>query len=494
MFLLLGLATRIARWACQFPLWGDEAFVTLNFLDRDYAGLLSPLRHYQIAPLGFLFTEKFCLETLGTGELALRALPCFLGSISLLIFARFTSALLSWKTALLALAILAVSHYPIRHACEIKPYASDLFASCILLWIFSLSQQRPSSAAPWYLLILLAPALLFLSFPAIFVALGIWCAMVFPMPRPWKARALFLPALALLVIACAFLTHFQLIAKQQFHHEQARHTAYWDSTFPPANPIQFIPWWIDTHAGNMSAYPLGGKHGASSIQFLLTLSGLMFLARRKSWPLLIALASPFVFNLFAAALGRYPYGGSARVAQHLAPALCILIALGLAQVFHYLRKYHWHRRLANAFLPALFLLGILSILRDFLQPYKSPEDLIMKNMAIEVTRESSPNRPLIITRPREQLDPGIEWYLRTLSGKVIWKTEGELAAFTREQGRAQWLWLPARDPGGNLLPEFAPTTLESCDIQILKSYLFPLGRIRQTALQAQWLELSPTKP
>ena len=46
--------------------------------------------------------------------------------------------------------------------------------------------------------------------------------------------------------------------------------------------------------------------------------------------LLLLLLTPFVLTFLAALAGKYPYGGSARIAQHLAPSLCLLAGTGAA--------------------------------------------------------------------------------------------------------------------------------------------------------------------
>src|SRR6516165_9417647 len=54
-FVGLGLLVRLVRfWVC-YPLYPDEAFVAVNYLNRDYAGLLKPLDYSQVAPPLFLW-------------------------------------------------------------------------------------------------------------------------------------------------------------------------------------------------------------------------------------------------------------------------------------------------------------------------------------------------------------------------------------------------------------------------------------------------------
>src|SRR5947208_1090679 len=75
LLLVLGVAQRLLRYLLRFPIWGDEAFICLNLMDRDYVGLTQPLRFDQVAPVLFLWGEAVVSRLLGGSELALRLLP-----------------------------------------------------------------------------------------------------------------------------------------------------------------------------------------------------------------------------------------------------------------------------------------------------------------------------------------------------------------------------------------------------------------------------------
>ena len=47
----LGVGLRLVRYGCNFPLWGDESFVAVNFIARGYRALLDPLDYGQICAL-----------------------------------------------------------------------------------------------------------------------------------------------------------------------------------------------------------------------------------------------------------------------------------------------------------------------------------------------------------------------------------------------------------------------------------------------------------
>ena len=53
------------------------------------------------------------------------------------------------------------------------------------------------------------------------------------------------------------------------------------------------------------------------------------------------LLSPFILNLIAAAMRRYPYGGHMRLTLYLTPLVSILAAIGAAAIFQWLCRRPW---------------------------------------------------------------------------------------------------------------------------------------------------------
>src|ERR1700722_9171530 len=76
----VGVAIRLVRLFIPYPIWDDEARLALNLLDRDYSGLTRQLDNYQVAPVLFLWIERFAVVTIGTQDWALRLVP-FLAAI-----------------------------------------------------------------------------------------------------------------------------------------------------------------------------------------------------------------------------------------------------------------------------------------------------------------------------------------------------------------------------------------------------------------------------
>ena len=68
LLILTGTAIRLRNFIHNRALWLDEATLSLNIIHRDYRQLLEPLDTLQIAPIGFLYVEKFFTQVFGISE------------------------------------------------------------------------------------------------------------------------------------------------------------------------------------------------------------------------------------------------------------------------------------------------------------------------------------------------------------------------------------------------------------------------------------------
>src|SRR5262245_9191872 len=173
-FLVVGCLFRVIRYAQNLPLWSDECFLAVNFIDRGYIQLLQRLDNGQIAPLLFLWVQRMVIDLGGFCEWTLRLFPLICGIVSLFLFGRISRRVFGDRglPTLLAVGILAVSVHPIRHAAEAKPYATDLLVAAVLLLpaVEWLRRPRESDSGWLWTLTALVPPALTLSNPSIFVA------------------------------------------------------------------------------------------------------------------------------------------------------------------------------------------------------------------------------------------------------------------------------------------------------------------------------------
>jgi hypothetical protein len=133
-------------------------------------------------------------------------------------------------------------------------------------------------------------------------------------------------------------------------------------------------------------------------------------------------------------LHRYPYGGSARVAQHLAPAICFLAGTGAAVCLAALaRRFADEWRFGLAACGILALIGVAGIARDWMRPYKTEGDETVRQIVAEVMHQAGPDDQIVVTDVNTYIGATFEWYLRRHGDRVRW------------DGQADWERL--RQPG-----------------------------------------------
>jgi len=182
----------------------------------------------------------------------------------------------------------------------------------------------------------------------------------------------------------------------------------WSSTFPPiTEPWKLAGWFYHTHLGNMFAYPQGGQAPGSVATFVLFVVGLARLWRARH-ELAILLVGPFVLTFVAAAMQKYPYGGSARVAQYVAPAICLLAGLGLWTIFERLRQRQRQHRALIITAVVLAIIPIGGMIRVTLEPVKSEFVRARHDSTLSVVRRTSPNDKWIVFNATEQV-PYAPW-------------------------------------------------------------------------------------
>jgi|SRR5208282_2001513 len=382
-FVGLGIAVRLVRYFVNYPIWHDEAFLAVNFWDRDYLDLLRPLDYGQVAPWLFLAIERTAVTWLGYSEPALRLFPTICSVLCLPLLRHVAGRLLGGTPQLLAVAVLAVSFYPIRHGAEIKPYASDLLAALILLALAVEWMRSPHSSRWWWALTASVPILVAISYPAVFVAGGVSLALAPSALRSSQRPVRFGCIIYNLVLVASFLAVY--FACTVFQAEAMRNdyrNGCWAYAFPPLDRPWAVPLWlVDVHAGSMMSYPVGDRHGASSLTLLCVLAGCLALHRRKQKTTLAILVAPFGLGLIAAFLGRYPYGGAPRIMLYAAPSICLLMGLGLTQFLSRIRRLEVQPRALLGILAGLALLGGGLMVRDLVKPYRVADDLRTRDFA-----------------------------------------------------------------------------------------------------------------
>jgi hypothetical protein len=343
--LLLGLGLRSYHYLREPGVWHDEAVLIVNVLGKSFLDLLGPLFYAEAAPPLFLWVEKLVSLVLGDGTFALRLLPFLASCASLLLLAFVARHWLTPPAALCAVLLFACSDCLLWHCCEAKPYALDVLAGCTMLTVWCLGENWPLLRTI-ALYIVLAPLVIFLCYPGVFLFGGVLLALL---PAVWRKRrrsvVLAYGTLGL-VVGAAFLMLLLGPIRAQRCPEM---DSCWLGHFPPWDRPWAVPWWVGCSTLEVFRYAVK-PWGQLLAPFALA-GGLRWWRQQQPARVLL-LAVPLGLALAASLVGAYPYGGS-RVEVFAAPGLVLLIAAGVPPIWVWLRgRSRWAPALVILFLAA----------------------------------------------------------------------------------------------------------------------------------------------
>lgn len=384
-FLGLGVLARTLRYVLRFPLWDDETFLCVSFYKLGFGELLEPLIRHQVAPFLFLWLEKAMILLFGYNELSLRLVPFLVSIASVFLFAHLVRRVMAGPARVFCVAFYAVSYPGIRYAAEAKQYATDMFASLILIMLVVEWLRRPGQGK-WLLdLILWCPIAICLSLPAVFTAAGMSLLVLIAMLRTPTARRWnhWISYNAVLLVSLGFVYWVSL--RPQMQAELGFMSTCWDSGFVPlTSPIALIKWIVTAHTGILYAHPVGDNNFGSSLTAILSVIGVVFLLRRKRLLAALLFLSPVAMHLGAAALQKYPYGGHFKFSMYIAPMIALVTGVGCAVLMGIQSDRKNARQMsltATIVLSLIASIAVGSLLRDVLYPYKTPADQRQRALA-----------------------------------------------------------------------------------------------------------------
>ena len=203
----VGVALRLIRYAADRSLWGDEAMLALNIMNKNPRELLDTLDFTQAAPPAFLLSEKVAVVTLGPSEYALRLVPLLSGVAALILFRSVARRFLQPFPALVALTLFAVAEPLVYYASEVKQYSVDVLAVLIILYLaFPILDGGKLSRTRAVGLGISGSALVWFSHPVIFALAGVGATIIVSRTVVGDRRGLVTP----LLISGAWAATFSL--------------------------------------------------------------------------------------------------------------------------------------------------------------------------------------------------------------------------------------------------------------------------------------------
>lgn len=454
---VLGMACRLHVYLLSFPIWRDEASLALNFVNRDFRGLLDELDNFQVAPLLFLWIEQVVYQYLGGSAALLRLVPLLAGLSALVLFWHLARQGLAPLPAALAVGFLAVAQSPIHLASMVKPYSVDLFAATLLLTLAAAYLRAPERTGCLAALAFGTPFLVTASYPAIFVAGSVSLVLL---PVVWRqasraGRGWFVAFNVLYLTV--FAVHLQFVGRGGHDSTLPTVAAYmagfWEGGFLPHEPLAIPRWFVHCHIGHVFSYPLA-FNGGGLLGLLLVSASVHALYRQHRLDLLGLCLLPLALNLLASVMRRYPYAADQRLEQHLVPGLCLLLGSGAAELIRRLPA----KRLSMASLAGLFvLIGLIGAVGDVLHPYQDVEAVWAADIARHLRREVRPLDRIVIPCSERFTLNCLRWHLLPFTEQVCQPTEIDWPRLERSGGRVWFVdqmvvqapavqEVPVRDP------------------------------------------------
>jgi len=322
--LIIGTGIRLRNYFFNRALWLDEATLSLNIIHRDYLQLLKPLDTCQVAPVGFLWVEKFFVSILGPNELALRLFPLIAGILSLFLFYTVAKKITNKFIALYGLLFFVFGYYLIYYSTEVKQYEIDVLAYLVCFNFIYLKDYSFKIFKTYVISGFIGASVIWFSHASVFILTGIGIGMFLELiTRKAYSRISGYVIMILLWLVSFAVDYFFFINGHA--HKNLQVKAFTSIGFlPGVSGIHSFPHWLFTNIVDLFKYPFRipkWQFGA-----FLIICSLFVIIKKKEYKLLV-LGLPVLIHLIASVFNIYPFG--ARFTLYTAFATVIFFVYGL---------------------------------------------------------------------------------------------------------------------------------------------------------------------
>ena len=321
IIIIFGIIVRLIQYIYNRSLWADEAVLALNILNRSYSELTQPLDYDQVAPIGFLWIEKFLVNLLGDNEYALRLFPLIAGILSLFLFAMIARRYLDNLGRAIAILLFATLSPIVYYSTEVKQYSTDILITLLFCYLLAPNDQNKLTKTQIIVTSILVAISLWLSHPAIFVLAAMILVNIVDFLLNKNLNLLKQKVIIYVSGLLSFGVFYFGFLNQANDNQNL--LASWGDAFPN-HPLNII-WYLDAF-GKFFYKPLGFEAGLDVIGIILFVLG-CFSYFHKNKIILATLLFPLLTTFAGAGLKLYPF--RSRVVLFLAPLFIIAIAEGI---------------------------------------------------------------------------------------------------------------------------------------------------------------------
>ena len=334
LLIFIGILLRTVQYSSGRSLWLDEAMLALNIVNRTYAELIKPLDYHQGAPLGYLYLQKSAIVIFGKTDFVLRLISFVAGAASLFLVYHLSQRVVSQKAGLIALGFFSILTPLVYYASEVKPYASDV-AITLLLLLVALRYLGDRSPRNIIMLAFAGLVALAMSYPAIFMMAGIGVCLLFDSILEKKIHT-FLSMILILSIWLSFFLLLYFISYKLLAADHALVKPY-ASSFMPIPPWSDLSWYFRSF-NKIIENPLALTTNklVKNLVTGLILVGIYSQFRRDKNTVILFIV-PILFVLIASGMEKYPFEG--RFVLFLVPLFLLLMGEGIDCIYRAVDRY-----------------------------------------------------------------------------------------------------------------------------------------------------------
>lgn len=323
IIILIGVFLRLRQFFFNRSIWGDEAFLCVNILEKNFNDLAGALDYIQMAPVLFLYIEKIAINLFGVNEYTFRLFPLIVSILSLFLFYKFFKNIVSNTTLLLGLTLFAFSVKLIGYSAFVKQYSFDIFSSLICFNLLLRTNFLNKKTFYFFINGIVGAILVWLSNPIIFILFVIGSWYLYLSLKEKKYDLFFNICLMISFWIVSFGIEYFLFLKDNPSRKIMEE--FWSFAFMPIFPktIEDIKWFSTTFESIVYQFTASKKNGLIAI---LLITGIIAIIKEKKVKIGLILL-PILIVLFLSAFKLYPF--RARLLLFIYPSFVILLALGI---------------------------------------------------------------------------------------------------------------------------------------------------------------------
>jgi hypothetical protein len=329
LIIFSGIIISILQFIYNRSLWLDEAYLSLNIINKSQFELLKPLDLRQVAPVLFLQIEKLFSELIRNSEFGLRIFPLISFFFSLFLFYKIIKKIhQNYFTIIFSLSLFVFNPTLIYYSSEVKQYMTDVLVLTYSYYIIIKSYKKEENK--YYLLGIIGAVSIFLSNVAPIILFTAGFYLLLDIYRNNKKEVLSLTVISI-VWASSFFVYYLMFV----HNHPSRNfmITEWDNykAFMPTDPLTIEFYRFIYRKGSMIVHSLFqfGRMGGVGLSILL-LIGIISLIKKRKIDIIILSIIPLILHLIFSSFKLYPF--EKRFILYTGPCLIIIYSFG----FNYL--------------------------------------------------------------------------------------------------------------------------------------------------------------